>query len=135
MINWLPMRDWEDFQIMEPAWASRMKAVSHEEPEHLIRTLSDAILGVGGWIISRSSDDTGMVNLEFEFERTACLDIYGLLVAADLELGASEHMWLNDLCRCTQDRIDDCGREIVGIELEIKVSCQPVKPYPTSPMA
>jgi hypothetical protein len=68
---------------------------------------------------------TGKVTLIFEFERHACLDIYSLLLAAGLQLGANEYKSLNDLCRCTQSRIHTCGKEIACIELEILTSCQP----------
>src|ERR1700743_2090597 len=50
-------------------WAMRMKAISLVEPNRLVQTLTGAILGCGGWILSRAANDTGGVNLLFEFER------------------------------------------------------------------
>ena len=119
------MRNWE---ITDTPWTLELKATSPAPPAQLIQTLSDSILGVGGWILSRSYDATGKVALIIEFERHACLDIYSLLLAAGLELGTNDHMWLNNLCRCTQDRIHACGKEVACIELEILTSWRPAVP-------
>jgi hypothetical protein len=56
-----------------------MKATSIEEPARLVPTLAGAILGCGGWVLSRSCNDTGKVTMLFEFERQACVDIYSVL--------------------------------------------------------
>jgi hypothetical protein len=40
----------------------QMKAVSAEEPSRLVQTLTGAILGCGGWVLSRGANDTGTVN-------------------------------------------------------------------------
>ena len=63
-------------------WAMQMKAVSAEEPSRLVQSLTGAILGCGGWVLSRGANDTGMMNMLFEFERQACVDIYSVLIAA-----------------------------------------------------
>jgi hypothetical protein len=115
-------------------WVLEMKAVSHQEPERLVRTLTGAILGLGGWVLSRGCSDTGKITMLFEFERHACLDIYSMLVATGVELGANEHLRLTDLYRCTQDCIHAYGNEIASIELEIVTSCQPVGPIPAVPV-
>ena len=117
---------------MNTTWAVQLKAISREEPARLVRTLTGAILGVGGWVLSRGCDDTGKVTMLFEFERHACLDIYTLLVAAGVELGASEHAQLTDLYSRTQGRAHDCGSEIASIELEIMTSGLPDGPNPAS---
>lgn len=117
---------------MNTTWAVQMKAISREEPSRLVRTLTGAILGVGGWVLSRGCNDTGKVTMLFEFERNACLDIYTLLVAAGVELGASEHVQLTDLYSRTKGRARDCGSEIASIELEIMTSGLPDGPNPAS---
>jgi hypothetical protein len=122
------------WQIMNTPWALQMTAVSHEEPARLMRTLTGAILGLGGWVLRRDCNDAGKVNMLFEFERRACIDIYTALVATGVELGASEHIQLTDLCRCTQSRTHACGNEIASIELEIMTSGLPVGPNLTSPV-
>ena len=87
----------------------QMKAISVEEPSRLVQTLTGAILGCGGWVLSRGANDTGTVNMLFEFERQACVDIYSVLIAAGLELSQSGHIRFTELCQCTRNHQQDCG--------------------------
>jgi hypothetical protein len=102
------------------AWAMQMKAVSIEEPARLVQILTGAILGCGGWVLSRGATDTGMVSMLFEFERQACVDIYSVMIAAGLELSQSGHVRFTEFCQCTRSRQQDCGTEIASIDLEIQ---------------
>jgi hypothetical protein len=97
-----------------------MKGVSSEGPERLAQTLTGAILGCGGWVLRRVASDTGRVNVLFEFERQACVDIYSVLVAAGVELGESEHLRFTELCQCTRSRTQDCRTEIASIDLKVQ---------------
>jgi hypothetical protein len=97
-----------------------MKAVSVEDPSRLIKTLTGAILGCGGWVLSRGASDSGTVSMLFEFERQACLDVYSVLIAAGLELNRSGHIRFTELCQCTRNRQEECGREIASVDLEVK---------------
>lgn len=101
-------------------WALQMKAISIEEPGHLIQTLTGAILGCGGWVLSRGANDNGTVNMLFEFERQACVDIYSILIASGLELSQSGHIRFTELCHCTRNQQRDCSTEIASIDLEIQ---------------
>jgi len=107
-------------QSISIPWAMQMKAVSTEEPSRLVQFLTGAILGCGGWVLSRGANDTGMVNMLFEFERQACVDIYSVLIAAGLELSPSGHMRFTELCQCTRSQQRDCGSEIASIDLEVQ---------------
>ena len=78
----MPDRDGE--QIISIPWAMQMKAVSTDDPARLVPVLTGAILGCGGWVLSRGANDSGTVNMLFEFERQACVDIYSVLIAAGL---------------------------------------------------
>jgi hypothetical protein len=80
--------------MMSIPWAMQMKAVSTEEPSRLVQCLTGAILGCGGWVLSRGANDTGMINMLFEFERQACVDIYSILIAAGLELSPNRALAL-----------------------------------------
>ena len=91
-----------------------------EEPARLVQTLTGAILGCGGWVLSRGANDTGTMNMLFEFERQACVDIYSVLIAAGLELSQSGHIRFTELCQCTRSHQQDCGTEIASIDLEIQ---------------
>jgi hypothetical protein len=97
-----------------------MKAVSSDEPSRLVPVLTGAILGCGGWVLSRGATDTGTVNMLFEFERQACVDIYSVLVGAGVELSQSGHVRFTELCQCTRSHQRECGAEIASIDLEIQ---------------
>ncbi len=98
----------------------QMKAVSTEEPSRLVQSLTGAILGCGGWVLSRGANDTGTVNMLFEFERHACIDIYTVLIAAGVELSQNGHIRFTELCQCTRSQLSDCGAEIASVDLEIQ---------------
>jgi hypothetical protein len=107
-------------QVMSVPWAMQMRAVSSQDPGHLVHTLTGAILGCGGWVLSRGANDSGTVSMLFEFERQVCLEIYSLLIAAGVELSQNGHIRLTELCQCTRSHLWDCGTEIASIDLEIQ---------------
>jgi hypothetical protein len=107
-------------QAISVPWAMKMKAISIEEPARLVKTLTGAILGCGGWVLCRGANDTGTVNMLFEFERQACVDIYSVLIAAGLDLSQKGHIRFTELCQCTRNHQQDCGTEIASIDLEIQ---------------
>jgi hypothetical protein len=96
-----------------------MNAVSAEEPSRLVQRLTGAILGCGGWVLSRSASDTGRINLLFEFERRTCLDIYGVVVAAGVDLSQKGHARFTELCQCALHVMQDRGCDIASIDLEV----------------
>ena len=114
------MQDYNAVQAISIPWAMQMKAISIEEPGQLVKTLTGAILGCGGWVLSRGANDTGTVTMLFEFERQACVDIYSVLIAAGLELSQNGHIRFTELCQCTRNHHQDCGAEIASIDLEIQ---------------
>lgn len=107
-------------RMMSAPWALEMNAISIEDPSRLVQTLVDGILGCGGWVLSHVVNDGGKVNLLFEFERGACVDIYSALVASGVELGQYGHNRLTELCQCTLGRRHGSATEIASIDLEIQ---------------
>jgi len=101
-------------------WAMQMNAISAEDPSRLVRILTGAILGCGGWVLCRDASDSGRINMLFEFERQSCLDIYSVLIAAGLELSQSGHIRFTELCQCTRSQARDCGSEIASVDLEVQ---------------
>src|ERR1035441_8989727 len=61
-------------QTMSVPWAMQMKAISIGEPSRMVQTLTGAILGCGGWVLSRGANDTGKVSMLIEFERQICVE-------------------------------------------------------------
>ncbi len=98
----------------------QMKAVSTDEPSRLVQSLTGAILDCGGWVLSRGANDTGAINMLFEFERQACVEIYSVLIAAGLELSPNGHMRFTELCQCTRSQQRNCGGEIASVDLEVQ---------------
>lgn len=98
----------------------QLKAISTEEPSRLAQMLTGAILGCGGWVLSRGASDSGMVTMLFEFERQACVEIYSVLIGAGLELSRGGHIRFTELCQCTRSHPRECGAEIASIDLEIQ---------------
>jgi hypothetical protein len=101
-------------------WAIQVRAISQEEPGRLVQTLTGAILGCGGWVLSRSASDSGAVNLLFEFERRSCVDMYGVLIAAGIELTPNGHVRFTELCQCTLHDSRQHATDIASIDLEIQ---------------
>jgi hypothetical protein len=108
----------------EPAfagpWAMQMYAISRENPSQLIHTLTGAIHGCGGWVLSRGANESGTISMLFEFERRICVDIYALLIAAGLELSRAGHIHFTELCQCTRNNLANCGTELASVDLEIR---------------
>jgi hypothetical protein len=102
-----------------------MRAISWEEPGRMVKSVTGAILACGGWVLSRSASDTGLIEILFEFERRSCLEIYSILIAAGLELSQSAHIRFTELCQCTRMVRTDCQEEIVSIDLEVQTRPQP----------
>lgn len=117
-------------------WTLEMKAVSAVEPSRLVRALTGGILGCGGWVLSRGASDTGVVNMLFEFERRACLEVYTVLIAAGIELNQAGHIRFTELCQCTRNQTRDCDGEIASVDLEVQTFpagvCQGATPDPCS---
>jgi hypothetical protein len=105
---------------LNSSWALQMRATTIEDPARLIQTLTGAILGSGGWVLSRGANDSGTINMLFEFERQSCIDMYTVLMAVGLELSQLAHMRFTELCQCTRSHFEDCGGEIVSVDLEIR---------------
>ncbi|MGB6192870.1 MAG: hypothetical protein WBF42_10410 [Terracidiphilus sp.] len=103
-------------------WAIQMNAVSAEEPGRLVQRLTGAILGCGGWVLSRSASDAGVINLLFEFERRMCLDIYGVILGAGVDLSRDGHGRFTELCQCALHSPADRGGEIASIDLEVQTT-------------
>jgi hypothetical protein len=117
----LPTAQFAETQLEPPrGWSTQMRAISMEDPVALVESLTGAILGCGGWILSRGANDSGLVNMLFEFERQACIDIYSVLVATGIELSQSSHIRFTELCHCTRFQALACSDDVACIDLEIQ---------------
>lgn len=99
-------------------WMLRLSALSVHEPARLLHFLSGTVLGCGGWVLSRSCSDRDVL-MNFEFERSGCLEMYTALVGAGLELSQNSHRGLTELCHCTKYQGGFVAGETVTVELEV----------------
>ena len=97
----------------------RLTAVAADNPERLVRYLSGAVLACGGWILTRSTQGSHSAELDFEFARASCVEIYSVLVAAGLELSRDSHLQLADLCHCTRNLIESRALDIARVVITI----------------
>jgi hypothetical protein len=102
------------------SWNLELQAVSAEEPARLVQFLTGAILGCGGWVLSRGASEEGAVSILFEFERQACIDIYSALIASGVELSRNGHLNFTELCLCTRNYQPECAADIASVDLEIQ---------------
>jgi len=112
--------DCDSAQFTPAPWAIEMRAISAEEPAQLVQTLTGAILGCGGWVLSRGANNAGAISVLFEFERQACVEIYTVLIASGLELSQDGHVRFTELCQCTRSNPTGCGTDIASVDLEIQ---------------
>lgn len=112
----------DDLQPGTIPWALRMKAVSGENPIRLVKSITGAILSSGGWILRRCASNRGRIDIIFEFERYACLEVYSTLIAIGLEFSQGAHRCFTEVCQCTRFAVTDCADEIVSVELQVQTS-------------
>jgi len=84
-------------------FADLVLSASCRETARAASFLVGAIRACGGTVVSRSFDADGGAELELEFERGVCLDIYCLMVAIGAELDAASHLQITAFCQCTRE--------------------------------
>lgn len=105
---------------MKTLWTIVVNAASVEDPRRLVRTLSDGIVRCRGVVLSHGVGSDGILNMIFEFQRSACFEIYGVLMSAGVELGPNGHQRLTELCQCTLSNHSRCGVDIATVDLEVQ---------------
>lgn len=105
-------------------WSLCLTAVSADQPERLVRFLTGALLACGGWVLTRTTQGSQAqpnqsAELDFEFARASCIEIYAVLLAAGLTLSRDSHVQLADLCHCTRNLIHTCAFDIARVELVV----------------
>jgi len=105
--------------VDQQGWSLRLTALSSDEPERLVRYLTGALLSCGGWVLMRTTQGKEAAELDFEFARAACVDIYSVLVAAGLELSKDSHIQMADLCHCTRNLMESRAFDIARADLVV----------------
>ncbi len=100
-------------------WNFPILATSPDEAERLARYLSGAILACGGWILSRGTRGEKCAEIDFEFPRANCVEIYSVLIASGLTLSQEAHIKLTELCQCTLYMLALKSLEAVRLQLTV----------------
>jgi hypothetical protein len=94
-----------------------LTALLPKEQTTVLPRLNGLIPDCGAWIRSRSYVEPGTARLIFEFPRDVCVEIYSVLVSVGLQLTASSHRLLTELCRCTPHVFDLPSREPLAADV------------------
>ncbi|MGC2161218.1 MAG: hypothetical protein WA634_04855 [Silvibacterium sp.] len=100
-------------------WSLKLTALSADEPDRLVRFLTGALLACGGWVLTRTTQGNQAAELDFEFARASCVEIYAVLIAAGLELSRDSHLQMTDLCHCTKNLIESRAFDIARVDLVV----------------
>jgi hypothetical protein len=93
-----------------------LTALLAEDQSLVVPRLSGVIPDCGAWIRSRSYVEPGTARFVFEFPRDICVEIYSALVSVGLQLTATSHMLLTELCRCTPHVFDLPSRKLPAVD-------------------
>ncbi len=100
-------------------WNFPLIATSSDDAERLSRYLSGAILACGGWILTRGTVGDACAEIDFEFPRANCVEIYSVLIAAGLTLSQEAHLKLTELCQCTRYLLAAKSLDVVRLQLTV----------------
>jgi hypothetical protein len=100
-------------------WALKLRALSADEPQRIVRFLTGVLLACGGWILTRSTHGTELAELDFEFARGCNMEIYAALVGSGLELTTDSHRQMAQFCHCTQILLKSKAFEISRVTMVI----------------
>jgi hypothetical protein len=94
-----------------------LTALVAKDQTTVLPRLNGLIPDCGAWIRSRSYVEPGTARLVFEFPRDICVEIYSALVSVGLQLTASSHRLLTELCRCTPHVFDLPARQMLASDV------------------
>jgi hypothetical protein len=100
-------------------WNLVLIASSPDGPERVLRFLSGAVSACGGWVLSHGSSGEECAEIDFEFPRANCVEIYSVLVATGVTLSQEAHMQLTELCQCTSYLLETKAYDVVRLHLTI----------------
>jgi len=120
----MQMAGWSDELTMRDGyestgWSLKLTALSADDPQRLVRLLSRVLLSCGSWILTRSTHGDDQAELDFEFARAGCIEIYAALIASGLELSRDSHQQMAELCHCTRNLIHTKAFDVARIDLVI----------------
>jgi len=98
----------------------RLQARSFEDNQQTLRMLSLVLVPSGGWLLRHRRPAPGVLQVVFEFERAAVMDIYIMLVALGLELSNNSHLLLTSYCQRTAGLPQSNKIQVSSCDLEVR---------------
>lgn len=109
-----------DAQFKEQLPGLTLRAFSVDDQRDLLQSLSLLLVTSGGWLLKHRRPSQGILQVIFEFQRSAAVDIYVMLVSLGLELTANSHKALTGFCQRTVDLPAAQTMLVAVCELEIR---------------
>ncbi len=100
-------------------WNLMLIASSPDGPERVLRFLAGAVSACGGWVLSRCSSGEECAEIEFEFPRANCVEIYSVMVATGITLSQEAHLQMTELCQCTSYLLESKAYDLVRLHLTV----------------
>ena len=100
-------------------WNLMLIATSDRAPKHVLDQLSGAVVACGGWVLNLGAVSERCADIDFEFPRAYCAEIYGLLVGIGMELSQEAHHQITALCHCTQHVDEDAQSMAARVNLTV----------------
>lgn len=100
-------------------WVLRLTALSDHSPSQAMNLLTRSVVSCGGWVLSRSMHEEGIGEMDFEFARAGCVEIYSVLIGCGLELSRESHLQMAELCHCTRNLMTSKAFDIARVDLVI----------------
>lgn len=97
-----------------------LSACCKADAPRAIRFLTGAVLACGGCVLSRSFEPGAAI--EFQFPRAVCFEMYGVLLAAGLELSPQSRDALASLCQCARATHETMAADRVHVMLTIRAT-------------
>lgn len=98
-----------------------LEGYSYQERAGLIPTLSSAFTLCGGWVLEKKSTSASTMEIHFEIQLRAIVELYASLVVTGVELTRNAHATLTDLCTCRAylaGSADPC--QVLAIRLQLR---------------
>jgi hypothetical protein len=100
-------------------WNLVLIASSPDGPERTLRFLAGAVSACGGWVLNSGSSGDECAEVDFEFPRANCVEIYSVLIATGVTLSQEAHLQLTELCQCTSYLLESKAYDIVRLHLTV----------------
>jgi len=104
----------------EAGWELNLSALCADDAPRTVRFLTGAVMACGGCVLARRFEPAETVAIEFAFVRAMCVEMYGVMIAAGLELTAQSHYTMATLCQCTRETLEATAGDTVRAVLTIR---------------